>query len=153
MRDSFYEISKALTGETELDPQRAAALQKRIETYYPDELDELLHAFEKESASGNMEQAVKAALGENEDAKERLHLLAREIIKVWYLGEFQTPSEDVDPVGSVEHFSEGLLWKVIRAHAPAFTNAGYGAWADHPDNVGKYPINQSPTNQAMRPKS
>jgi len=129
-RDTFTELSHVLTGESDLDPRLAEDYEQRLRHYFGRDLDRLLEAFEekKRSSSADVEQTARAALA---DVPE-FHRVAREIIRVWYTGQFKTPYEDVEPPREVEHYSQGLLWRVIGTHAPGFTNAAYGAWEDPP---------------------
>jgi hypothetical protein len=128
MSTPFVELSAALTGEARLDTKIAAELESRIGKHYKPELDELLASFLAIPSSVPPEERARQALADS----ELRHKLAREIIRVWYTGQFQTPANTQDPPGQPEHYSHGLLWKVIRAHAPGFPNAGYGSWAQPP---------------------
>src|SRR5712671_3001253 len=63
------------------------------------------------------------------------HRVARAIVWAWYTGQFHTPFELPDAPQTPEQYSKALLWHVIRAHAPAFTNAAFGAWAKEPPSA------------------
>lgn len=130
MSADFTEMSRVLTGESVLDSRLAQNYEVRLRSYFGDVVDQLVGEFAKQlqSQPGDKEQALRAALGEVAD----FHALAREIIRLWYTGQFQTPFEDIEPPREVEDYSAGLLWRVIKAHAPGFTNAGYGAWETLP---------------------
>ncbi len=128
MSEPFIALSRALTGEANLDPHLAEDYEARLRYYFDGDFDDLLKAFTQHYGSGDAEQAAQTALA---DVAE-FHSVAREILRVWYTGQFQTPFEDVEPPREVEHYAQGLLWRVIGAHAPGFTNAGYGAWEKPP---------------------
>jgi Membrane bound FAD containing D-sorbitol dehydrogenase len=132
----FLKLSSALTGERRLDEELSQQFETRITVQYGPHLAELLTAFEKRLKSGvEPERAIKDVL---EDAKvdstilDQRHRVARAIVWAWYTGQFNTPFELPDAPQTPEQYSKGLLWHVIRAHAPAFTDAQYGAWAKQP---------------------
>lgn len=128
MSEPFIELSRALTGEANLDPRLADHYEYRLREYFGKTFDLLLEEFKKRCGSGDAEQAAKKTLAD----EAAFHKVAREIIRAWYTGQFQTPYEDTEPPREVAHYEQGLLWRVIRTHAPGFTNAGYGAWAKPP---------------------
>ena len=131
----FQKLSSALTGERRLDEGLSHHFEERIAIQSGPHLTELLKAFEGRLKSGEPERAIKDVL---EDSKVDLttldhrHRVARAIVWAWYTGQFQTPFELPDAPQTPEQYSKGLLWHVIRAHAPAFTDAEYGAWAKEP---------------------
>ena len=128
MSEPFIELSRALTGEKSLDGQIAARYEYRLREYFGEEFDLLLKEFKKHCGSEDAEETVKKTLADKPD----FHKIAREIVRAWYTGQFQTPFEDVEPPGEVADYEQGLIWRVLRTHAPGFTNKGYGVWENPP---------------------
>lgn len=150
----FDLLSRALTGESVLDKERLVQYEARIRYYYGAELDDLLVEFSSQLISTpDPEAALKAALSNATNLKiADLNLVARELTKLWYTGQFDTRFDGPDVPHEVDQFSNGLLWKVIGAHAPGFTNAGYGAWAKLPLLPATPPIPRSPVAPQLPPK-
>ncbi|HST82300.1 MAG TPA: hypothetical protein VLL08_11240 [Kineosporiaceae bacterium] len=74
---------------------------------------------------------------------EKLGPIARNIIKLWYVGVwFELPSEWTETFGALENdgtftaspqaYPEGLLWRAIGANPPGARAPGYGSWAEPP---------------------
>jgi hypothetical protein len=64
--------------------------------------------------------------------KHELLGAARQIVKIWYLSQIDDAgTPDKRPVSS-GHFQHGLLWRVIKAHPPAFSYQRHGYWAKKP---------------------
>jgi hypothetical protein len=80
-------------------------------------------------------------------AHARLGPLARNLIRMWYLGSWhRLPDDwyvtsvrgdkDVDRVLSPQAYVEGLVWRVIDSHPPAAKAPGFGSWALAPGPRG-----------------
>jgi hypothetical protein len=74
---------------------------------------------------------------------EKLGPLARNIIKMWYVGIwYELPPEWTESFGALENdvtfsvspaaYTEGLLWRAIGANPPGAKAPGYGSWAAPP---------------------
>ena len=126
--NTFVRLSAALTGESALDERLASDLEQRIKSHFSGELASLQAAFEAAGLPKDPEQAAKLALGENEGR----HRIAREIIRVWYTGQFETRYEGFDAPHTSEQWDQGLLWRILRAPAPGFSKNEYGVWASKP---------------------
>jgi hypothetical protein len=74
---------------------------------------------------------------------EKLGPIARNIIKLWYIGTwYQLPAswrerfgvagEDRTFIPSPSSYVEGLLWTAIGAHPPGAKAPGYGTWTEPP---------------------
>ena len=74
---------------------------------------------------------------------ERLGPIARNIVKLWYVGtwfalpaswqeRFGPAPEDRTFVVSPAAYIEGLLWKAAGAHPPGAKAPGFGSWQDAP---------------------
>src|SRR3989454_1686635 len=125
---SFLRLSEILTGDKSLDDSLAANFFDRLKTHFGEDLDKLIREFETAKKSGNL-AALQSAL----DADKSLARAARATLTIWYTGEFKPPSDATDGPQTPDEYSKGLLWKVIRAHAPGYTNSGFRAWAEAPD--------------------
>lgn len=126
--NTFIALSRALTGETNLDQAIASHYEVRLHAHFGGDFVRLLEAFGKDSGEKGEEEAVRNSLA----LEPGFHRVAREIIRAWYTGQFQTPNEVTEPPLEVAQYSNGLLWRVIGAHAPGFTNTGYGEWEKAP---------------------
>ena len=126
--NAFHRFSCALTGESGLDERLSGELEQRIKSQFPEALADLLAAFSAPSTPADPDKAVPAALGDSEDR----HRVAREILRVWYTGQFETLYEGFDAPRTPEQWEQGLLWRVIKAPAPGFSKNPYGVWADKP---------------------
>lgn len=84
--------------------------------------------------------ARRAAMRASVLADERLGPLARNIIKLWYVGTwYELPAawraafgarpRDVTFVVSPTAYTEGLLWPTVDANPPGAKGPGYGTWA------------------------
>ncbi|MEO7340577.1 MAG: sugar dehydrogenase complex small subunit [Luteolibacter sp.] len=129
MKTEFFDLSIALTGEDSLDERMAEELRLRIVNHYKTELADLLGAFGA-IPTGSMSPDERATLSLGQ--VDSRHKVAREVIRVWYTGQFLTPANEADPPSHPDHYSKGVLWKVIKTHAPGYTNSGYGVWAHPP---------------------
>lgn len=136
LRD-FIRLSEALTGVAPLDKHLASEYLERFATH-PDLtslLPQLIQAY-REIAPGET-KVVKAEIDRRLFQDAALRPAAEQIIYLWYVSAFFLPRSD-DPktkiwvYGSPEHYERGLLWNVIRAHAPMTRGGPYGYWADAP---------------------
>jgi hypothetical protein len=134
--DTFLSLSSVLTGKNDLAAGRAAAFRLRLDAHFATDLSELLAAFEAHLKTRTPEDSLKDALSEAGTADKVLlqrHAVCRAIVWIWYTGQFVTPYELPDGPQTPEEYADGLLWEVIRAHAPGFHPGGYGAWARLPE--------------------
>ena len=71
--------------------------------------------------------------------------LARNLINLWYLGQwFQLPPDwrdvhgananDRTAIVSAEAYTEGLVWPAIHSHPQGAKQPGYGSWSLPPEN-------------------
>lgn len=130
-RCNFVGLSCALTGEDEIDERLAAELEQRIRVHYGPELEDLLEALDLQGHSSDPGKALLAALG---DVDGR-HLVAREILRVWFTGLIQTRFEGLEAPRTPEQWERGLLWSVIHAPAPGFSHNAHGVWASQPPQL------------------
>lgn len=87
--------------------------------------------------------ALEEYLRRNIFGDEKLGPIARNIIKLWYIGTwYQLPyawtqsfgalEKDVTFVVSPAAYTEGLLWPAIGSHPPGAKAPGYGSWSTPP---------------------
>jgi hypothetical protein len=105
---------------------------------------ELLQAFARVQKAGRGDEAaLEAALRAEILSDEKLGPIARNVIKLWFVGTwYQLPADwreahgahlkDVTFVASPAAYTEGLLWPTIDANPSGAKGPGYGTWAFPP---------------------
>ncbi len=136
--DDFMELSKALTGEAQLDPHLGSEYIERYASHprLTQLLRPLIWAFQdisRPAAVGNQPTIDSKIM---QDAK--LRLAAEQLIYLWYVSAFFLPSDN-DPAktdiwiyGSRDQYPKGLLWKVTKSHAPMMSGGVPGYWEKEP---------------------
>ena len=134
---TFMSLSEALTGVSPLDQHLGRAYMNRFATHpqLSPSLPPLVAAFRELSPGGHSPQpaAIAKAIFGNANLKPA----AEQLIYLWYVSAFFLPLPDAPKTsvwqyGSPEDYGRGLLWSVIRAHAPMTHGGPYGYWADAP---------------------
>ena len=125
--DRFAQLSKVLTGAAKLDPATAEAYLGRLRAEYPAQVTDVLTAFAAIEKDEHLIFEVKRRIVED----KVLGSLAQKIIFIWYTSEF-VGADGKPKTGTQEQFYDGLLWKVIRAHAPTNSKLNYGEWKNPP---------------------
>jgi hypothetical protein len=148
--ENFIELSAVLSGvsATELpagEKQRTAdgddttlgqIYLDRLQTSYADELDALAAAWEAAKAAPDPMAHLQDQLTRPEAAE--LRKAARQIVKIWYLTIIDDPQDAKKQLsGDLGQYQHGIVWRLIRAHAPAYSYQQYGYWASKPN--GKNP--------------
>jgi hypothetical protein len=108
-------------------------------------LNELLAAYGEVlcAAEGQRRSVRNALLRRQVFGSEKLGPVARNIVKLWYVGVwYELPTawteaygpapKDVTFVVSPSAYVEGLLWTAIGAHPAGAKAPGYGSWASPP---------------------
>jgi hypothetical protein len=104
-------------------------------------LGELLDAYA--AVDGEAGDDRKARLYRDIFSDEKLGPVARNIIKMWYVGAwYELPPEWTESFGALDGdvtffvspaaYTEGLLWRAIGANPPGAKAPGYGSWAAPP---------------------
>ena len=127
---TFKTVSEIATGVDDLDPSIANAYEVRIREAFPGKLDAFLHDAAKISGHADAEAALSDLLKQGSPHLE----VARQIIQIWYTSQFTRPDGSVDPPGTEDQFKSALLWRVIGAVAPAYSDRPYGYWKDKPES-------------------
>ena len=128
----FLAISRGLTGLPNLDTALGADYEAALTGTLATDLASLLALYNAGPATApDPEEALRQALA---GAAASLHLVAREIIALWFTGQGTALPSGLPRFATLgaRHYAGGALWAVIQAHPPGYTNAGYGAWAQPP---------------------
>lgn len=144
----FLALSSELTAFSAIDlqgtGQAGTYLSLVVRVVGEDLLGELLDAYDRAvCAAGPDRHARGELLSRDIFGDEKLGPIARNIIKLWYVGIwYELPAEWVESFGALEHdgtftaapsaYAEGLLWRAIGAHPPGARAPGYGSWAAPP---------------------
>jgi hypothetical protein len=112
------------------------------------------YAYAEREAAGEAREAVlrKTIFGD-----QRLGPVARNIVKLWYSGVWNTmptawseaygpSSKDRTFVVAPDSYVEGLLWTAIGAHPAGAKAPGYGSWAE-PPNIP--PVEGGPAHRSL----
>jgi hypothetical protein len=107
-------------------------------------LGELLDAYGRAADESADDPAARAGLLYRDIfSSEKLGPIARNIIKLWYVGVwYELPPEWTESFGVLEKnvtfvvspaaYTEGLLWRAIGANPPGAKAPGYGSWSAPP---------------------
>jgi hypothetical protein len=145
---AFLQLSAVLTDFSEFrlcgTGQAQLYYSTAVEIAGQSVVSELVQAFQqiRSEAHGNAESLEKGLRG-SILSDEKLGPIARNIIKLWYVGTwYQLPGswherfgmtgEDRTFIPSPSSYVEGLLWPAIGAHPPGAKAPGYGTWTDPP---------------------
>lgn len=146
--DRFITLSAALTGFTRSDLLGTGVGGQYYGLVFDiagaDICGELFSAFESiarrnRAGSDGYNDAIGARILQN----PKIGPVARNIIKMWYLGNWdQMPfpwreqygahPRDVDQVVSAHAYTEGLVWRAIGSHPPGAKQPGFGTWSMEP---------------------
>jgi len=127
----FISLSQVLTGQKDLSETVGREYLSRISTQFDEQLvNKVLSNFQSIIESGeDIVTLVKAEIiGNQEQGK-----LSREIIMLWYTGQFVGDNGNTDS-GTASHYFEALMWKIIQAHPPGRAGGVYGYWAVAPED-------------------
>ena len=146
--ENFIELSAMLSGvsATELpagEKQRTADGDEatlgqiyldRLQASYPAGLDALAAAWEAAKAAPDPMAHLRDQLTRPEAAD--LRKAARQIVKIWYLTIIDDPQDAKKQLsGDLGQYQHGIVWRLIRAHAPAYSFQQYGYWASNPEET------------------
>lgn len=101
-----------------------------IQTQSADDFENLLAVY---AEAPSAESAREAYLETQIMQSDRLGPLARSIIKLWYLGQWEDPARIKEvQILSAQSYQQGLVWNAIHAHPQGAKQQGFGAWAEAP---------------------
>jgi hypothetical protein len=125
--EMFTALSRVLTGVEELDAALAESYLRRLKERHPIPMQNLLTAFTGIAQDEHLIFEVKRRIVDNKD----LQPVVSQVIRAWYTSEFLDECGTPRP-GSQREFYGGLLWSVIKAHAPTGSRLNYGDWQKPP---------------------
>jgi hypothetical protein len=140
---SFVQLSAALTGFREVDLWGTGQVQPYLEELIAIVGDDLVARLLHTSARALEEKHANTALREKVLEDQDLGPVARNLIILWYLGQWNVlpgPWRDrngASPLDSARVISadaylSGLVWTAIGAHPMGGKPTGYGSWARKP---------------------
>jgi hypothetical protein len=139
----FLAFSSQVTAFTEFDlhgtGQAGSYLDTVVRVVGEGLLAELLDAYDRAVSQEDRTTALQVEVF----SSEKLGPIARNIIKLWYVGVwYELPSDWTESFGALENdgtftaspaaYPEGLLWRAIGANPPGAHGPGYGSWAQPP---------------------
>lgn len=146
----FLDLSSKLTAfsvyELQGTGQAEAYLSTVTDVVGVEIVDELVDTYARIKTTAEVEgDDLDGMLRREILAEERLGPIARNIIKMWYVGIwYQLPAAWRQSFGTREHdfmhmvsaaaYTEGLLWTTIGANPNGAKAPGYGSWA-HPPRI------------------
>lgn len=141
---AFMELSAVLTGlytiveaseQQAVNRDLAQEYWRRLFSHFPVGLPRLVEAYQRVNPATSKKphgDAVLARLRETDEFK-RHAFVTRQIISIWYISQFSTDEErPKEPAADGGRFERGMVWPLIGAHPPGFTDQPYGHWAFKP---------------------
>ncbi len=154
----FISVSETLTGAGKRPSQSPLVLQPRMAAQYlerfarlPDYFPKLLRLFEVHEAYAaalgappDPDKIAERIMNNKETDADDIRAAAEQVIYLWYVSAFFLPPLKEDPLhpgqsvrtgppiwiyGSTEQYEQGLLWKVVKAHAPMMPGGRAKYWA------------------------
>ncbi|QSX29395.1 hypothetical protein JYB88_14460 [Shewanella cyperi] len=128
----FISLSVLLTGFNRfelLGTGQADNYFQLVQQQCPDKLETLLALFSRAPAEP---QPLNAFIEVQIMQSSELGPLARSLIKLWYLGQWDSIKGDDSFIPSPQAYQEGLVWQAIHAHPQGAKQQGFGAWAEPP---------------------
>jgi hypothetical protein len=140
LADRFLSFSSEVTAFTVFDLRGTGQAESYLSTVVrvvgEQTLTELLDAY---AGTARQPRRLEADIF----GSEKLGPIARNIIKLWYVGVwYSLPPAWIDRFGALEHdgtftasagaYPEGLLWRATGANPPGARAPGYGSWAHAP---------------------
>jgi hypothetical protein len=144
----FLAFSAEVTAFSTLDlqgtGQTGTYLSLVVRVVGEDALGELLDAYERAVREAGADRDARSTrLSREIFSNSKLGPIARNIIKLWYVGVwYELPADWVESFGAQENdgtftaspaaYAVGLLWRAIGANPPGARAPGYGSWAAPP---------------------
>ena len=136
MNRDFLDLSAALTGFSTVDLLGTGVAEQYLSTARqqsgPEKVDRLLTVWREIRDS---EESLETALREKILSMPDLGPLARRIIKMWYLAQWEGNSFEDTFIVSAEAYQQGLVWDAIGAHPQGAKHPGFGSWSLLPKDL------------------
>ena len=128
--DEFLNVSKALTGHNNLDPELSKAYRAVMEKAFgANLLSELLDASRKAGqGAGKLAKLVKVM---QRDSSQRLHFVATQIVSLWLFSLYNDPEQGGKSV-SAGQYGKSLFWEHVKAYPPSLSPGPHGYWTKKP---------------------
>jgi Membrane bound FAD containing D-sorbitol dehydrogenase len=127
--EKFVALSKILTGEEKLDTAIATRYLERFKQAYPTDWQQIVSAFDSVQTSPDL----KAKLGQLLRREQTLGQAARRLILLWYTAELTLPDGKQQGPETEEQYRSAVMYCVIGAFAPGFSEAPYEYWKTKPN--------------------
>jgi hypothetical protein len=104
-------------------------------------VDQLLQQFRALKGTVTDQQLADSLLGVSENPVPSTALLARSIVKLWYVGSWyplDSQSENDGQVISMLAYTGGLVWKTAQAHPMGYSELKFGYWAKPPPALSEF---------------
>jgi hypothetical protein len=130
----FLEVSALLTGFSKTELKATGMLESYYNTILKNEDKQDIDYFFLDvhvllSEKSHTEEEIEAILSSNFMADSAYNGLAKNIIILWYTGNWGSE------IISSASYIQGLMWNAGHAHPPGAKQPGYGSWADVPLTV------------------
>jgi hypothetical protein len=105
-------------------------------------VDALTQQFLSLTAGGATKQQIAdTMLDTGNTAPGNQALLARAIVKMWYLGSwYSSPTDNNPTVVSQNAYIGGLAWKAMQAHPMGFSDFTFGYWVTPPPSLADFGV-------------
>jgi hypothetical protein len=134
IEETFLALSKLLTGLDSLEQDLVEGYYHTLVNQFGPLVDEVLGVYK--SVLGDPTIAQNAQLStiiNRTKSDEKLTHVLRQIVRIWYVSQFKASSDPNDKTQIYAgHFEKGWLWRVIKAHPPAFSDLPHGYWTAAP---------------------
>src|SRR5882724_8249788 len=130
-KNLFRKLSVALTGVSDLDPKIAGEYEARVREAFPRESKQLMDAFAKVAGSADLNAAVVKLLNDHPAVVP----MVRQIVQLWYTAQFTRADGSIEGPQTEAQYKSSLLWRVIGAVAPGYSDRDYGYWKDQPKSL------------------
>lgn len=141
---AFLELSAVLTGlhgivdrpeQHAVNRGLADEYWRRLYSWFPEGMTGLVAAYQQVNPPTSrlpVGDAVLARLRQTDEYRQHA-FVARQIICIWYISQFSPDALNPRaPAVDGGRFERGMVWPLIRAHPPGFTDEPFGHWAAKP---------------------
>ena len=128
--DKFLELSQTLIGQSSLDSGLSESYRALMERAFgANLLDELLDASARAGQGpGALAKLVDAM---EHDSSQRLHFMAKQIVKVWLFSQYNDP-EQGGRLANAGHYGKSLFWATVKAYPPSLSPGPHAYWTKKP---------------------